>query len=268
MERATPYSLLARDYDRELGAIFEAFQRPVFEQLLAEQALEGRCALDLACGTGRVAVLLAERGVRVTALDRSRAMLAIARRRAGAERVDWLAASVTELPLAHRFDLITCNFDGINHLLRVAEVRRCFAEAAARLTIGGRFVFDVNTPLALERAWGDLSRVVEQAGHVAIWRARSYPARRRAVLTADYLLRQPDGSVRVVREVHRQRAYGYPALRRWVAGAGLRVRAVRADERWAEPDDQTLRIALVCERAAPRHVSTSSARRGVTEPQP
>jgi SAM-dependent methyltransferase len=259
MERADPYSLLARDYDRELGTIFETFQRPVFERLLEEQALEGRSALDLACGTGRVAVLLAERGLRVVALDRSRAMLALARRRSGGDRVDWLAASVTDLPLAGRFDLITCNFDGINHLLRVAEVRRCFAEAAARLAIGGRFVFDVNTPLALESVWGDLSRVVEEAGHVAIWRARSYPARRRAVLTADYLLRQSDGTVRVVREVHRQRAYGYPALRRWLAGAGLQVRAVRADERWAEPNDQTLRIAMVCERGAPKHVSAASA---------
>ncbi len=34
MEQTEPYSLLARDYDEELGEIFEAFQRPVFDHVI------------------------------------------------------------------------------------------------------------------------------------------------------------------------------------------------------------------------------------------
>jgi SAM-dependent methyltransferase len=93
-------------------------------------------ALDLACGAGRNAIWLAERGWRVTAVDYSEVGLAEAKRRS-AERgvdVDWVLADLTEwLPPAGAFDLV-CVF----YLQLPAEERRLvLSRAAAALAPGG-----------------------------------------------------------------------------------------------------------------------------------
>jgi SAM-dependent methyltransferase len=249
MERAEPYSLLARDYDQELGAIFAAFQQPVLEHLLAHDPPPGERVLDLACGTGQVAVYLAERGFAVTGLDRSPAMLAVARRRPGGAGIGWLAGDMTAFELGERFHLITCNFDSVNHLLRVADVRALLAGVHRHLWPGGHFLFDVNTRYALEHLWPQVSRVVEGTDYFAIWRGRFDPVRELALLTADYFLRRADGSYRLLREVHRQRAYELHELRNWLSAAKLHVRLVRSDGAWQEPGNRTGRIALLCEKA-------------------
>lgn len=93
-------------------------------------------ALDLACGAGRNALWLAERGWHVTGVDFSEVALAEARRRAAAANVDveWVLADVTEWePPAAAFDLVC-----VLYLQIPAEERRLvLASAAAALAPGG-----------------------------------------------------------------------------------------------------------------------------------
>src|SRR5690348_21945 len=65
-----------------------------------------RAMLDIGCGTGTLACLLARRGVQVTAADPAVASLAVARRKPGAEHVRWLHADARSLPPL-RVDLVT-----------------------------------------------------------------------------------------------------------------------------------------------------------------
>ena len=96
---ATPR--LAEIYDLEEG------ERDDLDHYLAIAAGFGaRSVLDVGCGTGTLACLLARRGVQVTAADPAAASLAAAQRKPGAEHVRWLHADARSLPPL-QVDLVT-----------------------------------------------------------------------------------------------------------------------------------------------------------------
>jgi SAM-dependent methyltransferase len=113
--------------------------RPSRFLVSAVEASEPGRALDLACGAGRHAVWLAERGWRVTAVDFSEVALAEARRLAAARAVDveWIAADVLAWePPARAFELVLLLY------LQVPghELRQVLARAARALAPDGRLV--------------------------------------------------------------------------------------------------------------------------------
>ncbi len=248
MDPAEPYSLLARDYDDELGDIFDWFHRPLFDHFLTHYLPDRGRALDLACGTGRIACYLAEHGFEVTGLDRSAAMLEIARSRAGADRISWVEGDMRNFALPERYDLVTCNFDSMNQLLAPAAVRELLALVARHLVPGGYFVCDVLTRHALEHLWPQLTRVVEHPDYFAIWRGRFDGEREEGVLTADYFLLESTGTYSPVRETHREKAFDDNKLQEWFEAAGMPVREIRADDKWEPPTATTDRIAYFCRR--------------------
>lgn len=109
-----------------------------------------RSVLDIGCGTGTLACLLAARGVDVIALDPARASLDVARRKPCAERVEWVEGDVTALPpLAVDLVVMTGNVAQVF----VTDSAWAAALQASRRSLrpGGRLVFEVRDPAA--RAW-------------------------------------------------------------------------------------------------------------------
>jgi SAM-dependent methyltransferase len=115
---------------------------------LAELA-GGGAALEFAIGTGRVAVPLARRGVPVTGVELSRAMLAELRRKVDEDTIpvvvgDMTTATATAGPGGYA--LVYLVFNTISNLLTQAEQVACFRNAARHLTPGGRFVIELEVP--------------------------------------------------------------------------------------------------------------------------
>lgn len=97
----------------------------------------GKRTLDLGCGTGRHALWLADQGAEVVAVDFSAGMLAEARNKAGAERIEFVALDLTEpLPYFAEFDLVVSGLV-LEHL---NELEPFFAAAYGVLKPGGRAV--------------------------------------------------------------------------------------------------------------------------------
>jgi demethylmenaquinone methyltransferase/2-methoxy-6-polyprenyl-1,4-benzoquinol methylase len=90
------FAPLGPSYDR-VGAALSLGQDPLWRRFLASRLPPGGHVLDVATGTGLVAEELLKRGFRVTGLDQSPDMLAIARRRFG-DRVELVEASADALP--------------------------------------------------------------------------------------------------------------------------------------------------------------------------
>ena len=109
--------------------------------------------LDMACGTGRLAVALAERGHRVAGADPAPGMLQVARNRRGGERVTWVASTATDLALTARFDLIIMTGHAFQVLLSDAEIDAALAALRRHLAPGGRLAFETRNPLVEE--WRD-----------------------------------------------------------------------------------------------------------------
>jgi len=108
----------------------------------------GGPVLELACGTGRIAVPIAERGVPVTGLDISDSMLAHARRKAAEKGVsiEWVRADCRDFTLDRRFSLIFVAFNSLGHLHDLEGVEACFSCVRRHLRKEGRFIVDFFNP--------------------------------------------------------------------------------------------------------------------------
>ena len=103
---------------------------------LARQARPGcRTVLDVACGTGEHARLLADRGFEVDGLDLDPAFLRIARRKHPAGR--FFEADMGSFTLPHRYDLVICLFSSIGYLTTLDRVTRALVRFREHLTPGG-----------------------------------------------------------------------------------------------------------------------------------
>jgi SAM-dependent methyltransferase len=113
------------------------------EAMLAGRGIAaGARLLDAGCGTGRYAVELARRGFRVTGVDTSAELLAIARGQAGAETVTFVLGDLRALPLALDHDAILCR-GVLNDLVDDRARRAAFLAFGRALTTGGALVLDV-----------------------------------------------------------------------------------------------------------------------------
>ena len=136
---------IAARYDADSGAMFDPEVVDPAVAMLAELAGDG-AALEFAIGTGRIAVPLSERGVRVAGIDSSEAMLARLREKPGAERIEAVAGDMASTRVAGGFSLVYLVFNTIFNLTTQDGQVACFANAAAHLRRGGRFVIEARVP--------------------------------------------------------------------------------------------------------------------------
>jgi SAM-dependent methyltransferase len=133
------YDSHAADYDVWAADMVEDVQWYVS---LARDAAEP--IVELAVGTGRVAIPIArETGKRVIGIDRSPAMLAVARERADGLPLELREGDIRDLALAEPVDLIICPFRSLMHVRTWADKRQLFERVAAALRPGGRFAWNV-----------------------------------------------------------------------------------------------------------------------------
>jgi SAM-dependent methyltransferase len=132
-------------YDDSAADMFEpAVVAPVVD-MLADFAGDGP-ALEFGIGTGRIALPLAGRGVRVHGIDSSEAMVARLRAKPGAEQIDVTIGDFSTTRVDGEFPLVYLVFNTIFNLVTQDEQVACFQNAAAHLRSGGRFVIETGVP--------------------------------------------------------------------------------------------------------------------------
>jgi hypothetical protein len=106
----------------------------------------GGPALELAIGTGRIALPLAARGIRVDGIDISPHMVAELRKRPGGDRFDITMGDFADVPVSGTYRLIYVVFNTLFNLLTQDDQVRCFENVAAHLTDDGSFVVEAVLP--------------------------------------------------------------------------------------------------------------------------
>jgi SAM-dependent methyltransferase len=139
-------------YDR-IAAIYDPWSRSVTEDVsfYVEQAMSsGGPVVELAVGTGRIAVPIAQAGIPVIGVDSSPEMLGFARTAAESagvsELVDLRLGDLREPPVPERVPLVICPFRSLLHMETEHEKIRALRAARDLLEAGGRFAFDVFSP--------------------------------------------------------------------------------------------------------------------------
>ncbi|MFC4785500.1 class I SAM-dependent methyltransferase [Nocardioides sp. MAHUQ-72] len=139
--------------DRRLAEVYDPFD-PDRSDLEVYAAIAGelgaRRVLDVGCGTGTFACLLAGRGLEVTGVDPAGASLDVARRKRHAERVTWLHGDATTLPPI-KVDLATMTANVAQVFLTDDDLAATLAGVRAALRPGGHLVLETRVPE--RRAW-------------------------------------------------------------------------------------------------------------------
>jgi SAM-dependent methyltransferase len=139
-------------YDR-IASFYDPWSRSVTEDVAfyVDQALAaGGPVVELAVGTGRIAVPIAGAGIRIIGVDSSPEMLRMAREAARAggvsHLVDLRLGDLREPPVPERVPLVICPFRTLLHMENEEEKVRALRAARSLLEPEGRFVFDVFSP--------------------------------------------------------------------------------------------------------------------------
>src|SRR4051794_25469658 len=150
---------IARRYDDASAAMFQPdVLRPAVDRLEALAA--GKPALEMAIGTGRVALPLAARGVPIAGIELSSAMLEQLRAKPGGADIPVTVGDMATTAVGRSFGLVYLVFNTIVNLTTQDAQVGCFMNAAAHLDPGGSFVVEVNVPQLRRLPPGDRANVV------------------------------------------------------------------------------------------------------------
>lgn len=158
----------ANEFDHPLSAAIydmaEGSREDLDHYAAIVEELGGRSVVDVGCGTGVLALLLAGRGYAVTGVDPAGAMLDVARGKAGAEQVRWVHGTAEALPADLSADLAVMTGNVAQVFLTDAEWLSTLRAVREALVPGGHLVFETRIPE--RRAWDEWAGWGSSAYHV------------------------------------------------------------------------------------------------------
>ncbi|MFY0546254.1 class I SAM-dependent DNA methyltransferase [Brevibacillus sp. H7] len=236
----------------------------VYDQLMADSPYDqwlswleqvwsrlGRPAqvIDLGCGTGSIAIPLSKRGYRVTGVDLSAEMLAVAYTKMKQAQTDvtWVEQDMRELSLPPADSVISL-CDSLSYLTEEEDVQQTFQRVFEHLNPGGTFLFDVHSPYKILHGFGDNTFTLCEDEVSYIWQCFCDPVRLEVEHQLTFFLRQPSGLYQRVEEEHFQRAYQTVQIIRWLVEAGFEEISVTADFLNEPPANTSERLFFVAKK--------------------
>jgi SAM-dependent methyltransferase len=211
-------------------------------ELLARAAPGARTILDVGCGTGEHARLLAERGYQVDGIDLEPAFVELARRKHPGGR--FLQGDMASFDLGRRYDVVMSLFSAIGYVRTLDQVEAALRRFAAHLEPGGVVIVE---PWLTPESWQSGRVHVHTAtdgGRHIVRMGLSATRGRVSVLTFEYLIGSSEGLERRS-EVHELGLFTVEEMLDCFARAGL-----RAEHDPVGPMGRGLYVATAAERAA------------------
>ena len=238
------YQDLAYSYDRLTNDVDYEAVVEFYMQLLAREGLRPRSAVDLACGTGSVALLLAQKGMAVTAVDMSEDMLCVASAKAQEAElsITFACQLLQELHLPKGVDLAVCALDSLDYITEPEHCAMAIQRAYKALNPGGCFIFDVNTPEKLRAMDGQVF-LDEDDDVYCVWRGEFDENTNICSYGMD-LFQRKGGLWQRSFEEHREYAYSQEQLVGYLKQAGFTHIEVFGDRHMESPKAGEQRMYL------------------------
>ena len=238
------YHALAGSYDQLTWDVdYEAIVDFYFD-ILAREGLQPRTAVDLACGTGSVAVILARKGLDVVAVDMSEEMLTQAQQKALSldDPPLFIRQRLEELRLARSVDLAVCALDSLDYITDPEACRGAIRRVYKVLNPGGCFIFDVNTPEKLRAMDGQVF-LDENEDVFCVWRGEFDEQTNICSYGMDIFQHRGEMWQRSFEE-HQEYAYSAKQLVGYLKEAGFTSIRVFGDRRMEAPKEGEQRIYI------------------------
>ena len=208
--------------------------------------------LDLACGTGRLAVLFAKKGYNIAGADLSTDMLALAEKRAREEKVKvpLIETDMLDLSELAKFDVITCCLDSLCYLENEEDMLKVFSQVYSHLKKGGDFIFDVISPYQTDVVYPGYMYNYTDNEQAFIW--QSYSGEKPHSVTHIlnfFVYDKQNNEYARLSETHYERTYTLSKYLKLLDAAGFENVEKFGDFGSAELSETTDRWFFVCHKA-------------------
>ncbi|MGZ9584971.1 class I SAM-dependent DNA methyltransferase [Paenibacillus marinisediminis] len=248
------YGRFALVYDRLMADMpyeaWTAFAIAAWEHY----GLQPRTVADLGCGTGSVALPLAERGFSVIGIDLSETMLSIAREkemRSGRMRgaVQWVCQDMREWEAPELVDSVISFCDSINYLTEPEDVTAVIQRTYNQLQPGGLFLLDMHLERQFEQYAAEQPFTLDEGDIAYIWYSE-YDEKRKQIEHQLTIFVEDEDSGRYDRidETHTQRVYSPEWVVQELKAAGFRDVDLYGEFKLEQPDDTTGRLFIAARK--------------------
>ena len=239
------YEALAFSYDSLTQDIPYEQMLTYMEALLQRHQIQPESVLDLACGTGSMSVLLAQKGYQVLAADMSEDMLSMAWDKASEleeNRPFFICQPMQRLRLPYPVDWVVCCLDSLNYVTDPEHCREAIRRVYNNLSDGGAFIFDINSAEKLRGLDGQVF-LDETEDTYCVWRAEFDEEENICYYGMDLFQRNDKVWERSFEE-HREYAYSADQLVQYLRDAGFTSIGVYGERKFAAPEAGEQRIYL------------------------
>ena len=237
----------AHVYDEFMEVISYTEWADYIEKIWEKHALKPELVLDLACGTGGLAVELSKRGYDMIGADLSIDMLEEAREKAIEEQqnVLFLQQDMREFELYGTVQSIVCTCDSLNYLLDLEDIEKVFRLADNYLDPEGLFVFDINTEYKYKEVLADNVFADTYEDAAFIWQNEYDEVQRLNEYMVTFFVADDKNAYQRGEELHIQKAYSVDEIKYCIEKAGLKLEAVYDGMTLQEPNEKSERLCFV-----------------------
>ena len=227
------YTSISGVYDRLNDSFdYASYADYITRQIRRYEKTPTSLVLDLACGTGKMSLLLRDRGYDMTGIDISEDMLSIARDICydkGISDILWLCQPMQGFELYGTVDACVCCLDSLNYLTKYEDLVSCFKLVHNYLIPDGVFVFDINTPYRFENVYAQSDYILECDGALVAWQNDYNKKSRLCKFYLSVFEEQMDGSYLRSDEIQSERCYSKKQILRALEDCGLEVLSIHGD---------------------------------------
>lgn len=245
--KSNGYAAFARFYDRLTADVDYAGAAAYLLSLFRLHGKMPESLLDLACGSGSLALELARRGVDVTGADGSEDMLSLAQEKAreAGKSLLFLHQDMRQLDLYGTVSGAVCTLDSLNHILHTGELSEIFRRLHLFVEPAGLLVFDANTPYKHRRILADNDFVYEEPEFTCVWRNHYLPRTGEVDMLLDFFVEEADGRYRRLTDHVRERAYSRRTWEQLLLSNGFQPLAVYGEGSVEAPSPDCQRWVFV-----------------------
>ena len=229
------YHALAASYDRLTNDVDYEATVEFYMEILRREGLSPRTCADLACGTGSVTKILAEKGYDVIGVDLSEEMLTEAFQKVldMEHPPRFICQNLRNLYLPRGVDMAVCALDSLDYITNPDDCAEAIRRKYKALNPGGIIIFDVNTPEKLRAMDGQVF-LDEDDDVYCVWRGEFDEKTNICSYAMDLFQRSGDVWQRSFEE-HCEYAYSEDQLRGYLKAAGFTHIEVYADRKFEAP---------------------------------
>lgn len=205
--------------------------------------------LELACGTGALAVEFAQAGFEVTGLDLSEEMLTLASDRAleADTNVNWITGDMLDLTDIGTYQAVTCFSDSLCYMQDETQVKQVFAGVYQLLEDTGTFIFDVHSLFQIDEVFPAYSFHDQTEDFAFLW--DSYPGEVPHSIEhfLTFFVKKNEDTFERVDELHKERTYPLATYQKLLTEVGFKTQ-VFADFTDEAPTETSQRWFFVCQK--------------------